>query len=109
MSVLPMGCSTQFIDGNIYYVRNNTYFRRTRGGYIVVRKPCANLVIPARTETRPLAKQTVTVWIQNSNGSRTPVKITPTTDGQWVGPKGEYYEDFPAKAQLKSIYGLEAE
>ena len=47
-----------------------------------------------------------TVWISNSNGSKTPVVLTRTAGGQWVGPRGEYYQNMPSAEQLKAIYGF---
>ena len=51
------------------------------------------------------ANQT-TVWITNSNGSKTPVVLTKATGGQWVGPRGEVYTAMPSEQQLKSVYGF---
>lgn len=47
-----------------------------------------------------------TVWITNSNGSKTPVVLSKATGGQWVGPRGELYSNLPSEAQLKSVYGF---
>jgi hypothetical protein len=47
----------------------------------------------------------ITLWITNSNGSRTAVKLT--RSGPWyVGPRGEYYETLPTNEQLRVIYGV---
>ena len=34
------------------------------------------------------------------------MELTPTVDGQWIGPKGEHYPKFPTESQLKPVYGL---
>ena len=47
----------------------------------------------------------VTVWITNSNGSQTPVKLT-RSGPSYVGPRGEIYNDMPTKEQLKMVYGF---
>lgn len=47
-----------------------------------------------------------TVWVENSNGSKTPVQLRQTEGGQFIGPRGEYYEKMPAMDQLRSIYGM---
>jgi hypothetical protein len=48
---------------------------------------------------------TVTVWITNSNGSTTLVKLT--RQGPWyIGPRGEYYTDMPTNEQLRVVYGF---
>ena len=54
----------------------------------------------------PIIQQgTVDVWITNSNGSRTSVRLT--REGPWyVGPRGEYYADMPTNEQLRVVYGF---
>jgi uncharacterized protein YcfJ len=47
-----------------------------------------------------------TVWIENSNGSKTPVVLRQTEGGQYIGPRGEYYGTMPSMEQLKQIYGM---
>lgn len=47
-----------------------------------------------------------TVWIRNRNGSRTAVVLQQTEGGQWIGPKGEYYDHLPGPAELAPIYGI---
>jgi hypothetical protein len=50
----------------------------------------------------------VTVWINNSNGSRSPVLLT--QDGPWyIGPRGERYFGIPTEEQLRVLYGLNIE
>ena len=50
--------------------------------------------------------QTWTVWITNPNGSKTSVLLKAADGGQWMGPKGEYYDAFPKEEQLLPVYGL---
>ena len=47
-----------------------------------------------------------TVWIENSNGSKTPVVLRQTDGGQYIGPRGEYYSTMPSQDQLKQVYGM---
>jgi hypothetical protein len=48
-----------------------------------------------------------TVWITNSNGSKSSVTLSKGPMGNWVGPRGEYYENFPTEDQLKKAgYGF---
>jgi uncharacterized protein YcfJ len=49
---------------------------------------------------------TVTVWLSNSNGSQTAVKLTRNADGSLTGPKGERYQTMPSESQLKQVYGM---
>ena len=52
------------------------------------------------------AQQNVeTVWITNSNGSQTPVKLTKDGPG-YIGPRGERYASMPTEEQLKQVYGM---
>jgi uncharacterized protein YcfJ len=47
-----------------------------------------------------------TVWVENSNGSKTPVQLRQTDGGQYVGPRGEYYSVMPTQEQLRKVYGM---
>lgn len=48
---------------------------------------------------------TITVWITNSNGSKTSVQLT--REGPWYrGPHGEYYTSMPTNEQLRVVYGF---
>ena len=47
-----------------------------------------------------------TVWVENSNGSKTPVQLRMTEGGQYIGPRGEYYSSMPTMEQLKAVYGM---
>ena len=47
-----------------------------------------------------------TVWVENSNGSKTPVQLRQTDGGQYVGPRGEYYSTMPTQDQLRKVYGM---
>jgi hypothetical protein len=51
-------------------------------------------------------QQMETVWITNSNGSRTPVLLRKAEGGQYVGPRGEYYSSRPTEQQLRAAYGM---
>ncbi len=52
-------------------------------------------------------QNTVTVWLTNSNGSQTPVRLTRNADGTYTGPKGERYPTMPTEEQLKPVYGIQ--
>ena len=62
----------------------------------------------ARTQSRVTQADgnSVTVWITNSNGSKTPVKLTKTASGGYVGPRGEMYDTMPTESDLKKAYGF---
>lgn len=61
---------------------------------------------PAQTRYPQADANVVTVWLTNSNGSKTPVKLTRTASGSYIGPKGEQYDMLPTAEQLKSAYGF---
>lgn len=47
-----------------------------------------------------------TVWISNSNGSKSPVQLRRAEGGMYVGPRGEYYQVRPNEDQLRQLYGM---
>lgn len=49
-------------------------------------------------------QNTVTIWVTNSNGSRTPVTLR-RSGPNYIGPGGEYYTSMPTEEQLKQRYG----
>jgi hypothetical protein len=63
---------------------------------------------PQQGYTQPptVSSQPVSVWVTNSNGSQTEVKLTPNPDGSYTGPKGERYATMPNEEQLKKAYGF---
>ncbi|MGD0785427.1 MAG: hypothetical protein ABR969_06415 [Sedimentisphaerales bacterium] len=46
---------------------------------------------------------TVTVWLENIDGTKIPVVLT-KEGSDYVGPKGEHYSEIPTQEQLKVIY-----
>ena len=50
-------------------------------------------------------QDTVTVWITNSNGSTTPVKLRRSGPG-FIGPRGEHYAQMPTNEDLAKVYGF---
>jgi len=68
----------------------------------VVIEPAPPVIIRAPF---PAEQGVITVWVTNSNGSRTSVRLT--RDGPWyVGPRGEYYTEMPTNEQLRVVYGF---
>ena len=49
-------------------------------------------------------ESSVTVWLDNNDGTKTPVVLT-KHGSEYIGPKGEHYTGIPTKGQLKAIYG----
>jgi len=79
---------------------------------VVVEKPRVKRIVvnlsPTITVTRPkcVVEQTeVIVWIANSNGSRTSVRLKKSGLG-YLGPRGEWYPNMPTNEQLRVVYGF---
>lgn len=72
---------------------------------VVVPRPVVKpIVVPSRPAPN-VQVASITVWVTNSNGSRTSVKLT--KEGPWyVGPRGEYYTSMPTNEQLRLAYGF---
>ena len=66
---------------------------------VVVESPPVRTVVPQ--------EKTVVVWLANDNGSKTEVKLVQTSDGGYLGPKGEYYSRMPTNEQLRTFYGIQ--
>jgi len=61
---------------------------------------------PSATGAAAVVEAPKTIWVTNSNGSKTPVELKPAGGGQWMGPKGEVYEELPTEDQLRETYGF---
>lgn len=62
-------------------------------------------VVEQPVQVAPPQPIIVTINIQNSNGSFTPVTLR-QVGAQWVGPRGEYYNGVPSVGQLRPMYGF---
>jgi len=58
--------------------------------------------------TNTPAENSVTVWIDNDDGTKLPIVLSKQGD-DYVGPKGERYTNVPTKEQLKMIYGVKVQ
>ena len=86
--------------------------RRYHHRTVVVRRPCVKTVVVAPRPRRVVTTKTVivepavvTVWLRNSNGSQSSVKLTRSGPG-YMGPRGEYYSAMPDNEQLRMVYGF---
>lgn len=72
---------------------------------IVVPRPIVREVVIDRPYACDVAAGSITVWITNSNGSRTSIRLV--REGPWyIGPRGEYYAGLPSNEQLRRAYGF---
>lgn len=51
-------------------------------------------------------QHTITVYVKNSDGSRSPVMIRQVGPSTYQGPRGELYNSFPTQAQLARRYAI---
>lgn len=76
--------------------------------FVRIEPPCGERVIVHRPVVAPpviVTNGPVTVWITNTNGSRTSVTLT-RQGGYYIGPRGEYYTGMPTNEQLRVVYGF---
>ncbi len=78
----------------------------------VVRHPCVRHIVVnprptvvVRSHPTPVEHTSVIVWITNSNGSKTSVKLRRSGPG-FIGPRGEWYPSIPTNTQLRVVYGF---
>jgi uncharacterized protein YcfJ len=64
-----------------------------------------NSAVNQRLNSVEQQANTTVVNIANSNGSTTPV-VLHRSGNQWVGPRGEVYQNLPTEGQLRSVYGF---
>jgi hypothetical protein len=103
---LPVGCRVEVVAGQPYHVIESTYYQQVRGGYVVVQQPSVEVVTVVAPITKAVAQQSVTVWLENPNGSKTPVELEKTEAGTWRGPNEEVYDSLPTESDLRATYGL---
>lgn len=58
-----------------------------------------------RTTGTSTTGSTLTMWVNNANGTRTEIKLTRNADGSYTGPGGKVYPSLPAQEQLQRDYG----
>jgi len=64
-----------------------------------------NTAVNQRLNSVEQQANTTVINISNSNGSTTPVVIH-RSGNQWIGPRGEVYNNLPSEAQLRPVYGF---
>ena len=120
---LPPAYATVYNGGVPYYYYDGVYFRPCPSGYVVVPAPApATYVVAAPAVTQPFVTAPVentnivqqaspatqgeyfTVNVPNYKGGYSPVTLTRSGTG-FIGPQGEYYQEFPKIKQLKEMYG----
>jgi hypothetical protein len=102
------------VNGVTYYVNNGVYYIYTQYGYQAVATPAgsavpAAAVIQAAPATVVAATSTdtddsISINIPNNKGGYTAVLLKRSGKG-FIGPQGEFYNEFPKVSQLQVIYG----
>ena len=97
-----------FINSPSRKITPQRYNRRGRHNRRVISRP--KYVIYSYSSYRPkvvIRPQSVTVWLTNDNGSKSPVVLEIAENNYgYIGPSGEYYLTMPTEEQLKMLYGL---
>ena len=119
ITTAPSPYQAVVINGATYYVNNGVYYIYTPNGYqvvptpVMVQQPFPQAIAPTTVvnpttvaPTDPLLSEenSFTVNIPNDKGGYTAVVIKRSAKG-FVGPQGEFYQEFPKVAQLKLMYG----
>ena len=105
---LPYGYQKFYIDGHAYYTYNDVYYKHAPDGYEVIKKPYSKRT---KKHKKTRYKQhhdesgdEITLSIRNKKGEHITISVKPSGDG-YVGPQGEYYDEFPKIDHLRMIYG----
>jgi len=104
---LPHGYQKYHVDGVPYYTYNDVYYKHTRGGYEVIHQPYSRHTKKSRVRNDHRDHDegnSITLSIRNKEGGYFSITVKPSGDG-YVGPQGEYYDQFPKIEHLKLIYG----
>ena len=100
------------VNGVTYYVNNGIYYIYTQYGYQAVAAPTGVTTPPPVTQVEAVSTipatvdvdDSVTINIPNSKGGYTAVLLKRSGKG-FIGPQGEFYNEFPKVSQLQVIYG----
>ena len=119
-SAVATGYQLVNVNGVLYYYANGYYYQQDPyGNYVIVNPPgvvqqpvVANPELAPASVATPVSSPqsqaqtqgTFTVNIPNDSGGYTPVTLKRLGSG-FIGPQGEYYEEFPKVKQLKVMYG----
>lgn len=98
------------VNGVTYYVNNGVYYVYTQNGYQAVATP-AGATVPTVQATSVTAApagintdDSFTINIPNNKGGYTAVLLKRSGNG-FIGPQGEFYNEFPKVSQLQVMYG----
>lgn len=104
---LPYGYQNFYVDGVPYYTHNDVYYKHTRNGYEVIHKPYSKHARGSQVREEygdSESENSITLKVRNKEGGFISITVRPSGSG-YVGPQGEYYDEFPKIKHLKAIYG----
>jgi hypothetical protein len=98
-----------WLGGPVYHERHyygppyRYYYPYVAPAPAVIYPPAPQVVVPSA----PMVDDGVplTLWVTNSNGSKTAVKLI-QHGGSYEGPRGEWYTSLPTNEQLRMAYGF---
>ncbi len=65
-----------------------------------------NQQLENRVNSIEIESQFQNIYIENSNGSKSVVKLRKMDGGQYMGPRNEVYDSMPSQEQLIKVYGF---
>ncbi len=107
---LPRGYKKVYFGKKRYYHHNDVYYKRVVNGYEIVDDPSPDYTVVKNREIYAdydddYDFESLTVNIPKEEGGYDAIELKREGEG-FIGPQGEYYEEFPKIAQLKVIYDL---
>jgi hypothetical protein len=105
VTVIPRDAYAVVVDGVQYHTYNGIYYKRFAEGYKVVDPPAQVIVEPTTiaANVTPKQQEEFTLNIPNNKGGYTAVSLKRSGEG-FIGPQGEFYNQFPTVEQLKTMY-----
>ena len=112
--IIPRVYRRPFYKKHVFnHIHHRTFLKkRPHHHNVVIKRPRTRQIainlVPKVTVTRPeivVEPTTVTVWVANSNGSRTSVSLRRSRPG-FIGPGNEWYSNMPTEKQLRIVYGF---
>jgi hypothetical protein len=106
------------VNGETYYMNNGAYYAYTSYGYQAIAPPVTVVQPPVviDNQAQPAGpvittvgstantSDSFTINIPNNKGGYTAVTLKRSGNG-YIGPQGEFYQEFPKVSQLEVMYG----
>ena len=97
---LLTGCTTNSIDSTTYFLINKRILQlEEKVKELSIKKE----VIVSNPVIKTKEINTRDFWLVLRNKSKKKITFT-FKDNNWIGPKGEYYTNFPTEKEIKLLY-----